>query len=455
MALPRHQMVRLMHVSPSRIWLLALGTLLLGYALFDKGFAYLRLGPAYIGDAALGFGLLCLFASGIGSLTRLPLVWPLLLFMGWGALRTLPCLDAYGAEALRDAVIWGYAAFALLAGAMLLRSGWFSIISRAFGWVMPIFLLLEPVLILVFRATSGKLDDIGPSNIGYLDIKAGDAAVHYGGIAAFLLLEVAPIGRPAAGLGRAREYLLWLFWSGGALLVSAFSRGGLLAIAAAMLAASSLNPRRSRVTRPVLLASALALCLLPLGQAVDPEGERVLSPQQVAANAWSILDSNSRTSLDGTRLWRLEWWNDIIGYTLFGDYFWTGKGFGINLADADGFQVTEDGSLRSPHNGHLTILARMGVPGLLIWTALQAAFCGSLLRALARARRRGDEAWIRLNAWILAYWLAFILNGAFDVFLEGPQGGIWFWCIVGFGMAALAVQREAEKHVAVRAAVSA
>jgi len=445
-----------MHVSPSRIYLVALGALLLSYALFDKGFAYLRLGPAFIGDVAFGFGLLCLLASGVGALTRLPLIWPLLLFMGWGALRTLPYLDSYGAEALRDAVIWGYGAFALFVGVMLLRSGWFSSISRAFGLVVPIFLVLEPVLILVFRAVSGELQDIGPSNIRYFDIKAGDAAVHYGGIAAFLLLEVAPVGGPvAAGLERIREYLLWLFWSGGALLVSAFSRGGLLAIAAAMLAASVLNPRRSRATRPVLLASAFALCLLPLGQAVDPEGERVPSPQQVAANAWSILDSNSGTALDGTRLWRLEWWNEIIEYTLFGDYFWTGKGFGINLADADGFQVTEDGSLRSPHNGHLTILARMGVPGLLIWTALQAAFCGSLLRALARARRRGDEAWVRLDAWILAYWLAFIVNGAFDVFLEGPQGGIWFWCVFGFGMAALAVQRKAEKDAFVPAAVSA
>ena len=30
----------------------------------------------------------------------------------------------------------------------------------------------------------------------------------------------------------------------------------------------------------------------------------------------------------------------IIDYTVFGDYFWTGKGFGISLADDDGFQGT-------------------------------------------------------------------------------------------------------------------
>ena len=25
------------------------------------------------------------------------------------------------------------------------------------------------------------------------------------------------------------------------------------------------------------------------------------------------------------RLWRLLWWNEILQYTLWGDYFWQGK----------------------------------------------------------------------------------------------------------------------------------
>ncbi len=37
-----------------------------------------------------------------------------------------------------------------------------------------------------------------------------------------------------------------------------------------------------------------------------------------------------------------------------------------------------------------------------------------------------------VNLWILAYWLALIVNMSFDVYLEGPQGGIWFWCLVGY-----------------------
>jgi hypothetical protein len=44
--------------------------------------------------------------------------------------------------------------------------------------------------------------------------------------------------------------------------------------------------------------------------------------------------------------------------------------------------------------------------------------------------------------WILAYWIAILVNGTFDVYLEGPPGGIWFWCVFGFGIAAVQVQRR-------------
>ena len=78
------------------------------------------------------------------------------------------------------------------------------------------------------------------------------------------------------------------------------------------------------------------------------------------------MSGQSNTSnLEGTRAWRLQWWQDIIDYTVHGRYFWTGKGFGINLADDDDYQGTVNGlPNRSPHNIQMTVLARAGVPGL-------------------------------------------------------------------------------------------
>ncbi len=82
------------------------------------------------------------------------------------------------------------------------------------------------------------------------------------------------------------------------------------------------------------------------------------------------------------------------------------------------------------------------MPGIVIWATLQLAFVLSVLRAYFRARRARAEWWQRLDIWILAYWLAFQVNASFDVFLEGPHGGIWFWSLTGFGLWAAHAQRR-------------
>jgi hypothetical protein len=38
---------------------------------------------------------------------------------------------------------------------------------------------------------------------------------------------------------------------------------------------------------------------------------------------------------------------------------------------------------------------------------------------------------------LLAYWVAFMVNASFDVFLEGLMGGIWFWTLYGVGLGAM------------------
>ena len=79
---------------------------------------------------------------------------------------------------------------------------------------------------------------------------------------------------------------------------------------------------------------------------------------------------------------------------MIGPYKWTGKGYGINLADDDGYQI--DGSLRSPHNGHMTILARSGLPGITLWAAVQLTWAGAMTAGYMRARRRHDWKWSAL-----------------------------------------------------------
>lgn len=167
--------------------------------------------------------------------------------------------------------------------------------------------------------------------------------------------------------------------------------------------------------------------------APTPRG-RPASIDQLIQNLVSVFTSSPDNGLEGTKQFRLAWWGSIIDYTVFGDYFWTGKGFGVNLADDDGFQTTLDRSLRAPHNTHLTVLARMGVPGLVLWVLLQGLFAVGLVRAVIRHRRAGDTVLSAFGLWILVVWIAAMVDTSFDPYLEGPQGGIWFWSLIGLGL---------------------
>jgi len=172
--------------------------------------------------------------------------------------------------------------------------------------------------------------------------------------------------------------------------------------------------------------------------AVLPE-RRPATLEQMIDNLVSIFGSSEDVGLEGTKQFRLAWWGDIVDYTVFGEYFWSGKGFGVNLADDDGYQSTADGSLRAPHNSHLTVLARMGVPGFVLWIVLQGAFAFGMLGSIRASRRGGDDLIAAVGAWVLVYWFAMMVDTSFDPYLEGPQGGIWFWTLFGLGMVIMRV----------------
>jgi O-antigen ligase len=173
---------------------------------------------------------------------------------------------------------------------------------------------------------------------------------------------------------------------------------------------------------------------------------RAIGPVQFLENIKGIFQQTGNPMLDQSRLGREEVWDKIIDYTVFGPYFWTGKGYGINiLADAD-FKTDDnnpnDPPARSPENAHLNFLARSGVPGFLLWMGLQLAWAASLLRAHVFAQRTGRRRTSGIMAFLLAYWTVFMVQAAVSVIFEGPQGGIWFWTIFGVGAAAARIVRR-------------
>ena len=169
---------------------------------------------------------------------------------------------------------------------------------------------------------------------------------------------------------------------------------------------------------------------------VDLGNGRMISIDQITENVVSTFEQSGSSSLETTKSWRIDWWTKIVNYSLSPRYIITGKGYGINLATDDGFQVRKDETLRSPHNAHLNIMARSGMPGFLLWVAIHGTWFFSMLGAALSAKRNRQFAWHGIFSFLMAYWIALMVNASFDVYLEGPMGGIWLWSIIGFGLAA-------------------
>jgi O-antigen ligase/polysaccharide polymerase Wzy-like membrane protein len=224
------------------------------------------------------------------------------------------------------------------------------------------------------------------------------------------------------------------------------NRGGMLSCVIPLGLAAVLGGQMRRVIPVLLLGGVLLAFSYAIGLEIPdldkPEG-RSIGPAQVVANFESILGTSDTGNLDGTKAWRLSWWQSIANYTFNGPYFWTGKGYGIALSETDGFTDNEKGkpATRSPHNIHMTVLARSGVPGLALWVLALVAWFTALMNAHIVARRRGETQWANLFLWVACYELAILIDASFDVALEGPMLGVWFWSLFGFGIASTMVYR--------------
>ncbi len=407
--------------------------LLAGYAFLGRGFAHIGHSPIYVSEAVLSIGLLVILVRITNTrLTRVH--WLLVAFMALGLARTLPFVQADGFNTLRDGVVWGYAVFAI-ALSTVVKPSHLSKITAIYGKLGPAFLVWVPILFALNNTFLAYLPTAPGSDVQIPYFQPGDVGVHLAGIAAFAFAGLYTYKSTSSGrFGSLPIVLLGALWVAGFLIVGSINRGAFVACLLALAVSFLMKPSMKWLPYVFGVAAVLAM-LLVINPKVHVEGrQRNISVSQALRNATSVVGGSNDAALEPTREWRLQWWKKIIDYTVFGRYFWTGKGFGVNLADDDGFQVYADHSLRSPHNSHFTILARTGVPGFALWVALNGVFVASLIGARARAKARGDTFRASFIIWLLIYWLAMTVNGSFTLYLEAPQEGIWFWTVFGLGL---------------------
>ena len=423
-------------------YLAFLAIVLLGYAVMGKGFAYLGFPPLYVGEIAFLSGIIVFLRTGasVGALATLPAVL-LVALMALVLARTLPFLGLYGFDSLRDSTVVIYGGFAFIVIGLLLED------ARRINLVLRHYRIMLASLPAIFVALllNKYWEEYIPQLYGPVPIlNLGPSVVgsHLVGLMVFVLI------------GYRKVSVAWvLVWFATLALVSATNRGAMLSVVLPITFAMLMLGRFRLMLTTVGVGLAIFTALLTLESIFGEHNEakqsweRPVSAHQIVENAMSTIGQSGQQG-EGTKKWRERWWDTIIQDTIHGPNFWTGRGFGLNIAEEDGFAGPDRGATgenraltRSPHNVYMTLLARAGVPGLVLWALVLVSWFGMMMKAILTARARGHKQWADLFLFIGCYAAAIVINATFDVVLEGPVQGIWFWCLFGFGVGSVMIYR--------------
>jgi hypothetical protein len=423
-------------------YLAFLAIVLLGYAVMGKGFAYVGFPPLYVGEIAFLSGIIVFLRTGasVAALATLPAVL-LVALMALVLARTLPFFGLYGFDSLRDSTVVIYGGFAFIVIGLLLEDARrINLVLRHYRIMLAslpaifVVLLLNKYWEAYIPQLTGPVPilNLGPSVVGS----------HLVGLMIFALI------------GYRKVSVAWiLVWFATLALVSATNRGAMLSVVLPMTFAMLMLGRLRLMLTTVGVSLAIFAALLTLESIfgeyneAKQSWERPVSAHQIVENAMSTVGQSGQQG-EGTKKWRERWWGTIIQDTIHGPNFWTGRGFGLNFAEEDGFAGPDKGATgenrsltRSPHNVYMTLLARAGVPGLVLWSLVLLSWFSMMMKAILTARARGHKQWADLFVFIGCYAAAIAINATFDVVLEGPVQGIWFWCLFGFGVGSVMIYR--------------
>ena len=386
---------------------------LLLYVFFNKGVAY-----SYMAELILVAGILILFINrknvelGIDIKQILVSIFILVsfLFILVGFFQ-YPILSV-----LRDSLAFQYAWLAFII--YFLKNEYYFIwqkIILIYRWV-PLVLFLNFILFYFVFLYLPPINIFGNQNI--IIYKNGDKSVH-------LLISTILMFLYSENYSRkwliANTILIVINF----LILLAFTRSGSVAYILALFSffffskEKFLNESLRTLLKfvPIIMVIGIGLFI-----AIDIQGDaqgRTVSLSQITDNFTSIVSSDIDGTLTDNKVWRLIWWAKIVNESFTLQHFFVGKGLGMSLAGND--ILNTDDNLRSPHNFHLTILARFGYFVFITWII----WLVSLFKPLFTRKLAGK------TLAITSILLAFIINGSFDVFFEGPMGAFPFWTFVG------------------------
>ena len=401
--------MQLLNRTYTRLYFLVL----LLYVFFNKGVAY-----SYMAEILLVTGVFVLFINRkqfeIGLDRKQILIGFLILIT---FLFVLFGIFKYSIlNVLRDSLTFQYAWFAFII--YFLKNEYDFIwqkIIQIYKWV-PLVIFLNFFLFYFLFLYLPPINIFGDQNI--ITYKNGDKSVH-------LLISTILMFLYSDKYSRKWLVVNIILIVINILILLAFTRSGSIAYIFALFSffffskEKILNEFVRRLLKyvPIIILIGMSLFVAADIQA-DAQG-RTISPSQIINNFSSIVSSDIDGSLTDNKVWRMVWWAKLVNESFTIEHFFVGKGLGMSLAGND--ILNSGDKLRSPHNFHLTILARFGYFVFIAWLYwLFIIFKPLFTRKLARK-----------SLAITSILLAFIINGSFDVFFEGPMGAFPFWTFVG------------------------
>lgn len=412
---------------------------LMAYAFFDRGFAWLHIPgtPLFVGELVLIFGAGAMFAHPTSILTAIRRSPPLKLlgmFMAWGLALLVFFGVGYGIDAVRDSAMWYYGAAALLTVFLLLSDPrrirrWLGTYARILPWLTA-WLFIAVIL----EATLGGGPPFVPDSfVSIFSHSPGNTAVILViGLAFVWLVDTDSIHfTPSQRIAiTAASGALLLF-------VGLKNRGGLVAGGIGIIAILVFMHRRRSELLVTLVGIGTLLAVIALVSQVSVAlfGDREVSAEQFVDNITSIVSPGSgRESEVGTTEWRIELWGRVLD-DVNSEFPLTGYGPGPDLGRIYNVAGSGEVQLRNPHNSHVGVIARFGWVGFGLWVVTWGVWTLLLLDLRTRLARlaRADEA--GLVAVLLIGAGMILVNAFFDPTVEGPQVGMWLWFIFGIGAA--------------------
>lgn len=412
---------------------------LLMYAVLDRAFAWVHVPgtPAFVGELTIALGVFAMLASRVpmvAAIRKSPALKALLAWMTWGLIFLVLQLPVFGLDAMRDSALWYYGIAAVLVVFLLLSDpARFGRWTDTYTKVLPFLLVWFPIAMVLDSIFGTSAPYVPDSEIPLLGHRFGNIAVLCGIAIGFIWLVDRERGRLST-----LQRVLYTALAGIGILVAGFqNRGGMVsAVIGGFVMLMLLRRRRAELVLVIGgVVVALASIMVVADVRVPISSGREISAAQMMNNITSIINPESGgTRQAETTAWRLNLWSTVVD-DVTSERPLTGWGPGPNLGVRYGVSSNKDVPLRNPHNSHVGILARMGWVGIGLWGILWIVWVFELLQLRAWLRFHGRSVEAGLVAWLLVSALMILLNAIFDPTLEGPQVGLWLWCIFGIGAA--------------------